>query len=508
MKFFKEKEFVIVVFATGAAILVVEILGSRILSPFFGNTIYTYSSIITVVLAALSFGYYTGGILADKKPKREIFYQIILIASFFTLLIDILTTFFLGKISRSFSTISGPLVASLILFFMPSFLLGTLSPFSIKLQSLKSKAGVGRISGEVFFWSTLGSILGSLLSGFYLVPTFGIKKIILGVSGFLFVIGFWGTITSKAKKRVLMIISLLFSLFFILSSQITLTRTGSVFQTEGLYERLEVIDFTHEGKPARLLRSETNNSSAIYHDSDELVWEYSDYFRLFKLVKPEIDRVLVMGAGAYSLPRAFLSETPMATVEVVDIEPKLLEIAKTYFRFEDNPRLINFVGDARIFLINRDQTYDVIFSDLYLSMNTIPTHVVTQEFFSLYKSHLSENGVLIANLIGSLSPVKKSLLLSSMATFSSVFPNAYFFAVLNPQSPQIQNVIALGINGQKKLSFPEKIEDPFSKKAFSHLIDIQSLGLGKQLIFTDDYAPVEFYSALAIKRSKEAALTE
>jgi len=508
VKFFKEKEFVIVVFATGAAILVIEIMASRILSPFFGNTIYTYSSIITVVLAALSFGYYAGGVLADKKPNQEIFYQIILVASFFTLLIDVLTTFFLGKISLSFSTISGPLVASLILFFVPSFLLGTLSPFSIKLQSLKSKAGIGRISGEVFFWSTLGSILGSLLSGFYLIPTFGIKKIILGVSLWLFVIGFLGTITSKTKKRILIIISLLFALFFLLSSQITLSRTGSIFQTEGLYERLEVIDFTYGGKPARLLRSETNSSSAIYQNSDELVWEYSEYFRLFKLIKPEIGRVLVMGAGAYSLPKAFLSENPTAVVDVVDIEPKLWEIAKTYFRVEDNPRLVNFVGDARIFLMKRDQTYDVIFSDLYLSINTIPTHVLTQEFFTLNKSHLNEDGVLIANLIGSLSPVKKSLLLSSMATFSSVFPNAYFFAVLDSQSHQLQNIIALGVNGQKKLSFPEKTEDPFLKKAFSHLIDTQSLNLGKQLVLNDDYAPVEFYSALAIKRSKEAPQTE
>ena len=133
------------VFITGAAVLIVEITATRILSPYFGNTIYTVSSVIGVVLAALSIGYYVGGIMSDKYPSLKIFFAIIVVSGFTVLLLRLLIYFSLPFLANNFSLISGPLISSLFLFFLPSFLLGTLSPYAIKLQQKSlEKEGVGK----------------------------------------------------------------------------------------------------------------------------------------------------------------------------------------------------------------------------------------------------------------------------------------------------------------------------------------------------------------------------
>src|SRR3989344_4149020 len=154
------------VFITGAAVLVVEIIATRILSPYYGNTIYTTSSVIGTVLAALSLGYYLGGMLSDKYPEERLFYGIILISGFLIIFINVLDSTFLQFLSNFFSISYGPVISSVFLFFIPSFTLGMLSPFAIKLYQKSSANEIGGHSGKVLFWSTLGSIIGSFFTGF------------------------------------------------------------------------------------------------------------------------------------------------------------------------------------------------------------------------------------------------------------------------------------------------------------------------------------------------------
>ena len=167
-----------VVFLTGACVLIVEVVATRILSPYYGNTIFTVSSVIGIVLAALSVGYYFGGKLADNYPTEKFFYSIILASGFSVILLHLLMLFLLPMLGYGLSITAGPLVSATLLFFLPSLLLGTLSPFAIKLQGQHfPEKGIGTITGEIFFWSTLGSIFGSLFAGFVLIPQFGINQI-------------------------------------------------------------------------------------------------------------------------------------------------------------------------------------------------------------------------------------------------------------------------------------------------------------------------------------------
>lgn len=191
MKDLKKYSLPFVVFLTGACVLVIEVVATRILSPYFGNTIFTVSSVISIVLAALSVGYYAGGKLADAYPTEKVFYSIIFMSGLGVVFLHLLTMYLLPLIGYKLSIISGPIVSAMLLFFLPSLLLGTLSPFAIKLQEKNfPQKGIGSISGEMFFWSTLGSIFGSLFTGFVLIPKFGISQIVISVAIVLIVLGF------------------------------------------------------------------------------------------------------------------------------------------------------------------------------------------------------------------------------------------------------------------------------------------------------------------------------
>ena len=173
----------LIVFLTGASVLVVEVLAVRVLSPYYGNTIFTVSSVISVVLFALSLGYYVGGIAADRRPTLQWFFGLILSSGLVLLLFYFLGTLALPALSESLSIEVGPLVSAALLFLLPALLLGMLSPYAVKLQSLHfPNQGVGSVAGTIFFWSTLGSITGSLLAGFVLIPNVGIDRVLIAVA--------------------------------------------------------------------------------------------------------------------------------------------------------------------------------------------------------------------------------------------------------------------------------------------------------------------------------------
>jgi MFS family permease len=202
MKNLKKIELPFVVFLTGACVLIIEVLATRILASYYGNTIFTMSSVISIVLAALSVGYYFGGKIADRYPSEKVFYSIILISGISVIFLYFSVLFLLPLIGYKLSIVSGPIISAVVLFFLPSLLLGTLSPFAIKLQQKYfPEKGMGSITGEIFFWSTLGSIFGSLFTGFVLIALFGINQIVLAVAVVLIILGSFPLLKGDQKKN-------------------------------------------------------------------------------------------------------------------------------------------------------------------------------------------------------------------------------------------------------------------------------------------------------------------
>ncbi len=487
-----------VVFLTGACVLIIEVVATRILSPYFGNTIFTVSSIISVVLAALSIGYYVGGRVADRYPNETFFYGLITLSGVATILMYALQLIALPFVGYSLTLMSGPLVMALLLFFLPSFMLGMLSPFSVKLQALQyPHKGAGSVAGDIFFWSTAGSIAGSLSAGFVLIPHLGVNRIVEIVAAVLIVVGGANLIRLRAQKKTFVKLGLVVAVTVGLHFLSLLGNAGTVYSHDGVYEKLTIYDTTYRGRPARFLLQDRSNSGAMFLDNPELAFDYTKYISLYRLFTPHATRVLALGGGAYSIPKAVLEKIPSSTVDVTEIEPRLFDLSKKYFAVPSTPRLTNFVVDGRRFVHDTPHRYDIIFSDVYYSLYSIPTHFTTQEFFAAAKQKLAPGGIFMANLIGSLSRSDPSFLMSEIKTFRSVFPNSYFFAVDSPTSTRAQNIIFVGYNSTSTINFsaPTVLQstDPLIAGLSAHRIDPDRFDLSATPLFTDNYAPVEYF---------------
>ncbi|MFA5127015.1 MAG: fused MFS/spermidine synthase [Patescibacteria group bacterium] len=509
--FSKKAGLLFTVFVTGAAVLVVEVLALRILSPYYGNTIFSASSVMGVILLALSLGYYWGGKLADRHPDFIWFFGIILLGALFIWLLQVFIKLLLPLIGYQMSIMWGPLVNSLIMFFVPSLLLGTLSPYAIKLQQvLHPEVGVGSLSGQAFFWSTCGSIVGSLLTGFVLIPRLGVDKIIIIVGSILVLLSLIPILfsTNKFKLKLIFVLAVLLvgaATYFLLN--VFQPSTKVVYSHDGVYDRIVILDGQYNNRPTRFFLQDRNLSSGIFLDSQDdihdLAFDYSKYYVLYHLLNPLAKDFLVIGGAGYTLPKVFLSNPKASRVDVVEIEPALLDLAYKYFNLSKDDRLNNYVEDGRRFLAKSDSQYDVIFGDAFLSLYSIPAHLTTKEFFELAKQRLSKNGIFMGNFIGDLSMSKNSFILSELRTFQSVFSNTYVFAVKSPDFPNVQNIIVLGINGEQKIDFTDpdikNSADPIIRSLSEHLVDLDGLALSQYTLLVDNYAPVEYLTAQALK---------
>lgn len=496
-------ELQLTVFISGACVLALEIVALRILEPYFGTTLYSLSSVLSVVLFALSVGYAIGGRLADRNPSRTQFYQILTYAGYAVFLLVVLRQYILPTLGNILPISYGPLICSLLLFFVPNLLLGILSPYAIQLEVLQKKQQSGRIAGDLFFWSTIGSIAGSLLTGFLLVPNLGLYSVLLGIGFMLCVVGIVPRLSSI--RRELLIPFFLITIFIATSPTVD---PGVIYAREGMYQSIQVRDTTYQNHSARFLTLGGSVESGQLLDSEEQAFDYTKYFALYRVLKPETKLVLAIGAGAYTIPKAFVAELPEVQVDTADIEPLLLPIAQNYFGLTDTSRIHTHLVDGRRMLMNAKSPYDFIYSDVYHTIYSIPPHLTTLEFYTQAHAALAADGVFMANITGSLLQDKQSFLFSEMRTFREAFQNSYFIGVTSTTSPGFQNVIFIGMASDKQVDWNSdaitKNPDPIIREAPQHLIDTSTYNLENYPILTDDYAPVEYLIAKLFSTSVPA----
>lgn len=493
------------VFLTGAGVLIIEVVATRILSPYFGNTIFTVSSVLTVVLAALSLGYYIGGRISDIKPDKSIFFGIILLGGLSVLVLYWMQVLFLPSLGNLLPLTFGPLVTSVLLFFVPSLLLGMLSPFAIKLAQVKSKGrGLGSVVGGIFFFSTMGSIAGSLAAGYLLVPYFGVGAIILGVGFGLVILGIIPLLVLGMDRKTAIKIGVLVMILTLGYGFLT-PHTEALYDKNGLYEKITIVDGEYGGRDTRFLFQDSSAAGAMFLDGDDLVYEYTKYHALNEVFTPEVNRALFIGGGAYSMPKALLGDLPNAHIDALEIEPDLINLSEKYFNLPtDNPNLNTPIADGRRFLHDTKENYDYIFSDVYDSYYSIPMHFTTEEFFQLSYDKLNDNGVFIANVIGSLDQQTPSFLWSEVRTMQTVFPNVYVFGVESAESPEIQNLILVGHKDPTPVLFEQEKFSGSRHEVIRGLagqqVNIHKFDLSKYPVLTDDYAPVESWTGELLRR--------
>jgi predicted membrane-bound spermidine synthase len=353
------------VFITGAAVFIMEVAAVRLLSPYYGSSLYVLSSVLTTVLFALSLGYYFGGRLSDRLPYHVPLYTIITLGGLSLLGLILLALYILPTAAGQFPLVIGPLIFSIFFYFIPAFLLGIDSPYVIKLLSQDvSKDESGEVVGATFFWSTAGSISGSIAAGFFLIPTFGLKETMMGTGVVVVLLGLGGGLLIRHLLQkeptydhrndirlgylVCAALGILIGLVYFLQAH-TL-HANAVFERDGFYSNILVFDGMFNDQPTRFMKRDTNNSSAIFLESDELVYPYARFAPLYTHLVPEAENFLMLGGGAYTIPRYLHLKDPELKIDIVEIEPSLHQIAKDYFRFPAADTITNYVQDARVYL--------------------------------------------------------------------------------------------------------------------------------------------------------------
>ena len=478
------------VFISGASIMALELLGSRLLAPYYGSTLFVWGSLIGITLTGLSAGYSYGGKKSDTEASYQTFSLLIFIAGSYALLTTLLSADILKMILvLKIGDMYGPLLSSAVFLLIPTFLLGAVTPFAIKL-SAKSLQTIGQTAGNLYSLSTLGSIFGTFATTFMLVPILGVNVILYSISSILIISSVIG-ITKQIKFIAIILIAISIHSAVVVQPPVA----GVVFEKDTLYHKILVHDDSVNN--IRTLILDNNFHSAMdLNNPERIVYEYTKFFHLGLLFVDEPNNVLFIGGGGFSAPKKFLVDYPEMIINVVEIDQEVVNVGSEFFAVPEDERLKISTNDGRIFLRNTNEKYNIIVLDAY-DKSYVPFHLMTREFNELVYDRLTEDGVFISNIITSIEGNSADLFLAEIKTMKSVFPNVYIYPVISDQQTVIQNVIVvahkqedsvtkfelLARKDNASVELVQAIENEYKKN-----IDLESYK-----ILNDNFAPVENY---------------
>lgn len=502
----------LVVFISGAVLMALEIVGSRVLAIHFGSSIYVWGAIIGIFLTALSAGYYTGGIVADRKPTFYLLNLLLIVAGVWLLFIP----FYANRVCRTVLQLNlgeraGPLIATLVLFGGPSVLLGMVSPFAVRLAA-RAVETMGNVAGRLYALSTFGSIVGTLLTAFWLIPAFGVRALLQALGVTLLVLSL--VVLATKQRRGLTVVTI--AVVALLLVALNLKRFSSarenqtvVYEGDSAYHYILVVD--DPSRNARFLQFNNYIESGIdLSPPYETRVSYTNAFQLARIFKPDLQRVLIIGGGGGIGARKFLSDDASTHVDLVEIDPKVVELSYKYFKLEANDRLQVHAEDGRSFVRRAKNKYDLVVLDAFTIGGQIPFHLTTREFMQEIKQVLRPDGLLLANINGSMTGSRSRIVRSEFKTMGSVFEQVYLFPHMHEserQSGQLamdrtRSVIFVALNEEKLWTKDLIIDQAFylqqsgAVRTPTFLDDARHLFEGllpttDVPLLTDDYAPVD-----------------
>lgn len=415
------------VFFTGAAVMVIELLGTRLIAPFYGASLYVWTSLISVTLIALALGYYVGGIWADRA--RLGLSLIIALSGLLTLIIPWLV----GPVLLATDPLGlrlGSFVSTLILFSPSLVMLGMVGPFAVKL-STSALSNVGASTGSIYAVSTVGSVIGTLFLGFYLFPVVGSREIFIGVGIALLLLSLAVLVIerchSKSIKSLIVTIAVVVlgaaMLPVVIASDHTVTNDNDLqtrFEQESLYGWVRVIDKPKENIRLLTVDASTIGAASISHGENLLT--YQKIVALIPQLLPDIKKALLIGQGAGHM--AMTLKQHGVITDTLEIDPAVAEAAQKYFDFEPNGKTI--IGDARYEIRQLQGSYDFIILDVFTG-GSEPSHLLTVETLQQLSGLLSKQGMLALNFVSFSDNGKNPALNSVAKTLAQVFPHQQVF---------------------------------------------------------------------------------
>lgn len=492
----------------GALVMVIEVLGSRVIGPFFGSSLFVWTALITVSLLSLAVGYALGGQLADRFPSRDWLYGLILVAGLLTALVPWIKPWVI-EVSVPLGLRLGALVSSTLLFALPLLLLGCVSPYVVRIAT--SEMGqLGRTVGLLYAMSTAGSFVGTAATGFWVIGALGVSKaylltgallVMLSVSYFVFFRRRWMT------AAALVPVAALFLAAWGTAKQLPQARLADgtdVRMIEGrdsFYGSVKVVDYRGARGGIREMLINGLVQGGVDIDTGQSVYEYSYLLEILPMtVRPQSRSALLVGLGAGMVARGYAERG--VDVEAVDIDPVVVDMAQKHFALR-LPRPV-VVDDARYHLARDGQRFDIVMMDAFTG-DSSPSHLLTTEALARVRERLSQDGVLAINLIGRMGVLgpqgeigRESLLLASVVrTLKTQFEHVLAFPMFDPASSQGGNIVLLARNGD----LSPALNVPAASLVTIHPLAVdgvrQALGRARPvsapegIVLSDDFNPMD-----------------
>lgn len=465
-----------VAFITGWTIMMLEILGGRLLAPFFGYSVYQWGALIGVVMAALAFGYYVGGRVGDRAEAGRFLLAALVVSLVFILVVPRLADSFMPAM-RGFGPAWGSVAASIVLLGVPSVLLATTSPIVIRLTATSL---IADSAGRVYAVSTIGSIGGTFFTAFYAIPDLG-TRMSHYVAAALLAVAAIGLALVERQTRMAVIAVVVFALGYPFGSG---GAPGDVYRAESVHNIIRVADV---GRLRYLFLNYADGAQTVMNRDGLLTDRYYDQF----LVGPQINgakNVLFLGVAGGTAIKQLVTVYPALHVTGVDLDPAVLDVAKRYFGLGGEARVNLVADDARWFLANSRDRYDMIAIDLYVTGH-IPFFATTEEFFRLVRDHLTDDGILMMNVLAVqqpeelLGPLVRTVRLSFPSTFLTGYGN---FILIASRS-------TLGVETLKERLEQAGPSPEVRQVARRALNGLSPASAGREWpVFTDDRNDVEF----------------
>ena len=481
----------LVTFLVGAGTLATEISASRLLAPYFGASTVVWANIIGLTLAYLALGYWLGGRLADRRPEARVLGAILLVAAAALAVTPFAARPFLrwalhGFDAVSVGSVAGSFFAALALFAIPVTALGAAAPFLVRL-ALDTVAEAGKVAGRLYALSTAGSLAGTFVAALVTIPWAGTQRTLVGTAACVAVGG--ALLLGRAWLLAPVAVA---ALLAVPPPQIK----SAIYETESPYQYIRVVSDGRGGRELELNEGVATHST--WRADTVLTGRYWDLFLLLPpLLSRPPERMLVIGNAGGTMARAYGRFYPGVSIDGVELDPKLNEVALRFFGAGDNPRLRLIAADGRPYLERTKRRYDLIVVDAY-RQPYVPFYLATSEFFRLAGDHLRPGGAIALNVAA--TPHDRKLSRAIGTTLLTAFPQAWrwralrfndvLFALREPVSRKELERRAARAPGGVALLLP---------LFRSRLARVRAEGTP----LTDDRAPVEWLTDRMILREVE-----
>jgi predicted membrane-bound spermidine synthase len=496
MSFFKHKNlYFLLSFIEGATVMGAELLGAKMLAPYFGSSLYVWASVLAITLGGLAAGYFAGGVLSYKNKNPLTLYYVLLAAATFTVLMPFSSKIVLWAIGLH-SLIPSVIASSICILFPPVFMMGMVSPLIIRAITTDVDQS-GRAAGAIYAVSTVGGIIATFSFGFFIIPAFGLTTPCIITGTILGIIP--AVIVLKQKKTGTALGFFLFcswafsaSSFKPASSNIDL-----VYNSEGLLGQIMVLDYPHynkdfkqDGKSRWLFVNRISqtmfDSLADENKKEEKYFTYVYRISDFTDSIPQQSKILLLGLGGGSVAKR-LTEKGFS-VDVCELDKRIMYVAKTYFHLSDKVHIT--VDDARHYIKTCNKKYDLIIFDTFKGEEP-PNHVFTIESLEETKRLLNPGGNIFVNSLGYISGVTGKATRSIYKTFlASGFNVEILPTDPNPDQRNLLFYASLGKVKPDKRFIPEK-----------------SIDLRDAMVLKDEYPRLDILSAPASKRWRLMAIS-